>query len=244
MNIYASMSYYGLNLSEEDYPMMQDVIDAKVGDLESWESFLPAWKKVLMEHNTDRAAALLMEVSSWLEGIEGVARLARGWKATQPRGYLFWIQCLIGEGDWQSVLVATQEALEVLPKEGFRVQVSQYLIQAAQELGEERYILQGKCERFFSSCDEQDLLGLLDEAIKQNLRTRELENALEFLQSHRQSGDVADELYVKVLLMSAKLGKAFCVRGKRKRLLVGLMERQESFLAASYLFSQIALNKR
>ncbi|MEK7275337.1 MAG: hypothetical protein AAB110_08770 [Candidatus Desantisbacteria bacterium] len=215
MNIHAPMSHYDLNLSKESYPLMQDVIEAKRGDLKSWDSFLPAWKKALMGCHTDRAEVLLMEAVNWLEGIEGVARLARNWKATQPRGYLFWIQSVAEKGDWTGILAIAQEALEALPKNGFRVQVSQYLIQAAQELGEEKLILHGKRERFFSSDKEQNLLGLLDEAIRQNLRTNELENALEFLQGHKRPENAGNELYVKVLLMSGKLIEAFC-EGKKE----------------------------
>ncbi len=48
---------------------------------------------------TNRADVLLMETVNWLEGIEGIARLARDWKSTQPRGYLFWIQCLVTKND-------------------------------------------------------------------------------------------------------------------------------------------------
>ncbi len=234
MNIHAPMSRYGLNLSEESYPLMQDVIDAKRDDLKSWDSFLPAWKEALTGCQTDRAEVLLMEAVNWLEGIEGVARLARNWKAAQPRGYLFWIQFLAEKGDWTGVLAIAQEALDSLPKDGFRVQVSQYLIQAAQELGEEKLILQGKRERFFSSEEEQDLLGLLDEAIRQNLRTKELENALEFLQEHKRPGDTGNELYVKALLMSGKLNEAFC-EGKKEEA-VGWSNGKAGIVFGSTLF--------
>jgi len=76
---------YNENDYDEDYPMIQDVIDARPGEMQDLESFLPAWKKVLTVNGTKgRPAVLLLETVNFLEGISGVSRMARKWKNSQP----------------------------------------------------------------------------------------------------------------------------------------------------------------
>jgi len=206
MTVYAQMDPYRLKLSEEKYPMMQDVADAKAGVLEDWESFLPLWERKLADYNTDRSAVLQMEAIQWLEGTEGLARMARKWKASQPRGYLFWIQYLADEGEWEDMIDACQEALDIFPENSFREQVSEYFVKAGAELGNEKYVLQGKRERFLSSPGERNLLDLLEEAASQNARSKELNVVLAYMEDQKSS---EEELYIRMLLMDGRLKEAF-----------------------------------
>lgn len=229
MGVYAGMNRYRLDLSGEKHPMVRDVADSRPGDMDGWDSFLPAWEKLLGSCDTDRAAVLQMEAANWLNGTKGVVRLAKKWKADQPRGYLFRILCVAENKDWKGVISACQEALDVLPKNSFREQASQYLEQAGKELGQEKYVLQGKRERFLSSPDEKNLLDLLEEAGTQNVRSGELEAIL----SGKDITAVQRNLYIKILLMAGKLKEAF-KEGKNEKS-VGWSSGKAGVLFASIL---------
>jgi len=106
---------YNENEYNEEYPMRQDVIDAKPGEMEGMEWFLPAWKKVLTARGTNaRPAVLLLETVNRLEGVSGVSRRARKWKNTQPQGYLFWLDILRKENDQKGIIRVSKEALKEL----------------------------------------------------------------------------------------------------------------------------------
>ncbi len=216
MGVYAGMNRSCLDLSKEKFPLARDVIDSRPGDMDGWESFLPAWEKLLASCDTDRAAMLQMEAVNWLNGTEGVARLAKQWKADQPRGYLFWIQCVAENKDWKEVINVCQETLDVLPKNSFREQASQYLEQAGKELGEDKYMLQGKRERFLSSPGEDNLLDLLEEAGTRNVRTGELEAILAQGKKIGHPSGIGNDLYIKILLMAGRLSEAFEERKNEK----------------------------
>ncbi len=208
MDIGAAMNRFRLDLSSELFPMLQGVIDARPGDLPELDSFLPAWEKRLARSHTSRAAVLRLEALDRLEGTEGLSRLARQWKAGQPIGYLFWIQRLEEKGDWQEILDASLEALEAFPMSSFREQAAEYLVKAGEELGNETAVLQGKRERFFSVTDEKNLMGLLEEAEKQEVRSRELEAALALRDHIEASPGGRSGLHLKMLLMAGKLDEA------------------------------------
>jgi hypothetical protein len=58
----------------EDYPILQDIVDAKPGEMQDLEAFLPAWKKALSQRGTNtRSAVLLLEAVHRLEGTSGVS---------------------------------------------------------------------------------------------------------------------------------------------------------------------------
>ena len=79
-------STYNQNNYDEDYPMMQDVIDARTGEMAGLESFVPEWKKVLSKRELKgRSSVLLLEAVNRLEGISGVSKLAKKWKNSQPQ---------------------------------------------------------------------------------------------------------------------------------------------------------------
>jgi len=196
---------YSENEYNEEYPMMQDVIDAKPGEMEDMESFLPAWKKVLTAKGTKcRPAVLLLETVNRLEGISGVSRLAKKWKNTQPHGYLFWLNILKKQNDQKGIIRVSTEGLKGLKEGRSRERVAEFMVDAAEELNDAKHLLLGKRERFFSYMSDQNLLDLVGEATKQNARDREIDAVINFFKA-RKSLDEEKGLYIKALLMSGEL---------------------------------------
>ena len=199
---------YNENEYNENYPMMQDVIDTKPGEMESMDSFLPAWKKVLTVKGTRaRPAVLLLETVNRLEGVNGVSRLAKKWKNTQPQGYLFWLNILKKENDQKSIIRVSKEALKALKKGTFRERVAEFIIGAAEELNDAKHLLLGKRERFFSYMNDQNLLDLVAEATKQNARDKEIDAVIDSFKGQKSLYEEKD-LYVRALLMSGDLHTA------------------------------------
>ena len=92
------ISTYDQNIYDENYPLLQDVIDARLGEMADLKSFLSGWKNVLGKRELKgRSSVLLLEAVYRLEGITGVSRLAKKWKNSQPQGYLFWLKILEAE---------------------------------------------------------------------------------------------------------------------------------------------------
>ncbi len=205
------------NEYDENYPMMQDVIDARPGEIEGMESFLLVWKEVLTERGTrGRHAVLLLETVNRLEGISGVSRLAKKWKNSQPQGYLFWLNILKEENDQKGIIAVSTEGLKVLKEGNFRESVAELMIDAAGKLNDAGHLLIGKRERVFSHMSDQSLLDLVDEATKQNVRNEELDTVINFFKA-RKSIDVDEKvLYVKTLLMSGKLDSAVAMAKNEK----------------------------
>jgi hypothetical protein len=196
------------NEYNEDYPMMQDVIDARPGEMGGLESFLPAWKKVLTAKGKKaRPAVLLLETVNCLEGVIGVSKLARKWKNTQPQGYLFWLEVLRKKNDQKGVIRVSKEALKALKKGRMRERVADFMMEAAESLNDAKHLLLAKHERFFSYTSDQNLLDLVAEATKQNRRDEELSAVIDSFKAEKPVYEEKD-LYVKVLLMSGKLDRA------------------------------------
>jgi tetratricopeptide (TPR) repeat protein len=210
-------SPYNQNDYNEDYPMLQDVIDAKPGEMQGLEAFLPAWKKALSKRGTKaRSAVLLLEVVNRLEGISGVSKLARKWKNSQPQGYLFWLNILKNENDQQAMVEVSKEGLKALKKGKSRERVAEFLIDAATNLKDAQHLLLGKRESFFSHMNDQNLLDLTEEALKQNSREKELDRVIQFFKARKSMDDDQKSLYIKTLLMSGKLNSAFAMAKKEK----------------------------
>jgi hypothetical protein len=208
---------YNENEYDEDYTLLQDVIDARPGEMAGMESFLPAWKNVLEKKGTKgRPAVLLLETVNRLEGINGVSRLAEKWKNNQPQGYLFWLDILKMENDQKGIIKVGTEGLKALKEGRFRERVAEFMIDAAAKLNDAKHLLFGKRERFFSHTSDQNLLDLLDEAIKQDLRVRELGVVISYFKSPKSMDDDQKALYVKTLLMAGQLDTAFAMAKKEK----------------------------
>ena len=207
--INAPLHHHYLDLPSEKLPMLQDVIDARPGDMPEWDMFLPSWEKRLAHRRGDRADVLRMEAKYKLEGTGGLSKLARNWKSGQPLGYLFWIQCLEAEGNWREMPDACVEALDAIPAGNFREQAAGYLTRAATQLDSPELVLLGRRERFLSWPTESNLLQLLAEARGQNVRSRELDTALALLGERKRDKDSSQEiLRVKALLMAGRLPEA------------------------------------
>jgi len=208
---------YNENEYDEDYPLLQDVIDARPGEMADMESFLPAWKNVLAKKGIKgRPAVLLLETVNRLEGINGVSRLAEKWKNNQPQGYLFWLDILKMENDQKGIIKVGTEGLKALKEGRFRERLAEFMIDAAGKLNDAKHLLLGKRERFFSHTSNQNLLDLLGEAIKQDLRVRELGVVISYFKSPKSMGDDQKALYVKTLLMAGQLDTAFAMAKKEK----------------------------
>lgn len=90
------------------------------------------------------------------------------------------------------------------------------MIDAAGKLNDAERVLLGKRERFFSHTSDQNLLDLVDEAIKQKARDEELDRVIHFFKSSKSMGNNQKTLYVKTLLMSGQLHHAFAMTNKDK----------------------------
>lgn len=212
MEINVNMFEFRYVPSEGNYPLLQDVFDAKTGDLPDRDEFLRDWSHALEGKTNHRAFVLFLEAINWLEGTEGVAHEVR--KQRIPVGYLYWLAQLISSQTWQEVSTIAQEALENLPEGNFRAQAAEMLCLAGQETGKDALILQGKREHFFSTPTNDTLALLLEEANRQNARNEELKNALRFLTAQPQLVD----LRVKALLMLGHLDEASGLVDKTKPL--------------------------
>jgi len=207
---------YHENEYDEDYPLMQDVIDAKPGEMADLESFLPAWEKALIKKGTKgRPAGLLLETVNRLEGINGVSRLAQEWKDSQPQGYVFWLNILKKQNDQKDIIRVSTEGLKALKEGRPREGVAEFMIDAAKELHDANHILLGKRERFFSYMSDQNLLDLVDEAATQCKRDNELDTIINFFEG-RKAIDEGKELYARALLMSGNLNSAFTLAKNEK----------------------------
>ncbi len=207
---------YHENEYDEDYPLMQDVIDAKPGEMEDLESFLPAWKKYLTKRGTKgRPAGLLLETVNRLEGINGVSRLAKKWKNSQPQGYLFWLNILKKENDQKDIIRVSTEGLKALKEGKSRERVAEFMIDAAKELNDAKHVLLGKRERFFSYMSDQNLLDLVAESTIQGKRDNELDTAIKFFKA-RKSINEEKGLYARALLLAGKLNEAVVMAKNEK----------------------------
>jgi hypothetical protein len=208
MDIHAGLNPAMLNLTDEPYPMLQDIIDARPETMEDWDDFLNQFSAALQKHKTNRSEMLMIEISFLQNGITGITKLARQWKTKQPRGYLFWIQTLIDNEDWKAASDSCLEALNIFSNTSFREQAAEHLIQCAKKLDNKDLILTAKREKFISSPDKDNLLSLVYEASAQNVRDKELSNLMiSYQQSRKNFSNGA--LYIQFLLMAGNLKAAF-----------------------------------
>jgi hypothetical protein len=207
---------YNENEYDKNYPLIQDVIDAKPGEMADLQSFLPAWEKALIKRGTKgRPAGLLLETVHRLEGINGVSRLAKEWENSQPQGYLFWLKILKKENDQKGIIRVSREGMKALKEGKPRERVAEFMMDAAKELNDAEHILLGKRERFFSYMSDQNLLDLVDEATTKGKRGNELDTVIKFFED-RKAIDEGKELYARALLMSGNLNSAFALAKNEK----------------------------
>jgi hypothetical protein len=208
---------YNENEYDENYPLMQDVVDARPGEIAGLESFLPAWNKFLVKKGKKgRPAVLLLETVNRLEGINGVSKLAKKWANSQPQGYLYWLKILKQNNDPKGIIIVGTKGLKALKQGRFRERVAKFIIDAAEKQNDTKTLLMGRRERFFSRISHQNLLDLVGEAIIQNGRDDELDRVDHFFKSCKSMDDDQKALYVKTLLMSGQLNNAFAMAKKEK----------------------------
>ena len=217
LNLQASINDRILDLENESYPMLQDVIDARTGTLEDWDAFLKQWQSALKKSATHRAAMLQLEAVGFLEGTSGVADLARRWGKNKPRGALYWIQRLAENEEWQSAADACLETLDMLPGGTFREQAAGYLIEAGEHLDRKDYLLTGKREKLLSSPDEANFLTFIDEANQQNVRKREIDGLKPVFAKEKLSQYGEDTLYTKFLLVTGDVKTVFAKEKKETK---------------------------
>lgn len=202
MQIYDSQFESRYAPSEGNYPQLQDVFDAKAGELPDWEAFLKQWRQALADQTNSRAFVLSLEAVNWLEGVTGVARDVR--KRRIPVGYLFWLDQLTSKHLWQEAGEIAQEALDNMPEGSLRAQAADMMNSVGAETGNQGLMLQGRREGFYSTPNMSSLALFLEEAIRQDVRNAELENALSFLNTKEH----VVSLKVHVLLMLGRLDEA------------------------------------
>jgi hypothetical protein len=208
---------YRENEYDQDYPLLQDVVDARPSEMQDLESFLPVWNKVLGKKETKgRPAVLLLETVNRLEGIKSVSKLAKKWKNSQPQGYIFWLDILKKENDIEGIIKVGKEGLKALKEGRFRERVAEFMIDGAEELNDAEGLLIGKRERFFSYISDQNLLDFVKEAIKQDAREKELGGVINHFKSRKTMDDDQKTLYVKTSLMAGQLHDAFEIAKKEK----------------------------
>jgi len=196
------------NIQGRDMALLQDVIDAQLGTMPDMQEFLAQWEKALAGkgHRPERLARLRLEAAYMLGRNEGIAKLVRSWKDKQPLGYVVWLQHLVAAQKWERISDAATEALEVLPMGPERRFAAVNLAQAGQNMHNDDLVLEGKKEAFRSSLDEHDLLLLMDEANRLNIREKEMAWSLDVLRKKSTKKTYnADRLLAKLYLMAGDL---------------------------------------
>ncbi len=210
MDVDAPIGMHGFDMASERFPMLRDVIDAGTAGMARLDDFLAEWAEALKDHRSNRARILLLEAVGFLDGTEGVAKLARVWGKTQPRGYLYWIQILLRENDWRAASEVCKEALEVLPPGLFRKQAAGYLATAGGALEDPGMVLDGKRWKLLSAPTDADLLDFVEEADGQAVRQAELKAALAVYKTHAPVSEPgADAVHMNLLLMAGEIKSAF-----------------------------------
>ena len=191
-------------------PMMQDVIDAKTDEMKDLDGFFKAWRKLLEKRWAQhRPARLLLEAVHHLSGVEGVSGLARKWQDKQPAGYQFWLDILKEHADSKEIIGVSLEALGALKQGDAKRTVAEVLMDAAAAAGDAPRLLEGRRERFFARPDGRSLLAWTAEAARQEVRSDELDKAIQFLLSCKSRNPDQEGLLVKCLLMAGRLEDAF-----------------------------------
>jgi hypothetical protein len=210
--------------SKELLPSLRDIFDVKVGELDGWHDFLEVFKEKLKQENGNRAFLLYLEAINYLgglqlDGLQGVTSEVRNRKI--PVGYLYWLDQLETNKSWHELAEVSQESLDNMPFDNLRTYAADKLSVAGENIKESSLVLQGKRERFFSVPQEENLLFLLKESIKQDVKEVELTKALDFLEPNKKSDNKPGKeenfrmgrssflLKIKVTLMLGNLEDAY-----------------------------------
>jgi hypothetical protein len=208
MNLDASLRYDKTE-NNAAYPMLCDVMNTRQGKMADLESFYPEWKSLLEKKGLEgRPSSLLLEAVHQTEGIKGVEKLARAWGSAQPNGYLFWLNLLMAEKQFDKASTISRQAIKLVKKGKKREELSQVLVEASRSAGNEEGILEGKFEKFYSSPNDENMSQAMAEAIKLNQRETGLARILNFYSQKKKMSDDEKNLYIKALLMNGNLKNA------------------------------------
>lgn len=203
----------------DNHPLLRDLLDAQVADPPDFADFLLAWERALAAKGCDanRLATLRLEAASLRGGVEAVATLARQWQARQPKGYLYWMAMLAELAEWPRVREVAREALAALPVGEAREQAARFLVTAASHLQDEALLLAARRECFLSRANAHNLMRLLAEADRQQLRAPELDAAIITLMGRQGESDYLERaLPIKALLMAGRVDEARAMVAKAK----------------------------
>jgi hypothetical protein len=206
MRLEARLSPAWLDVYENPYPMLEDVMQALPQELPEREEFLREWLEALRSESSDRAQMLLLEAAALVEGPDGVRSRVQAWGGQKPLGWLFWMRLLALRNDWHGVATAAAEALPLVAQPQPRARIAERLTEAGTKLRRADLVLTGKREIFFSRPSDKRLLRLLDEAEMRGVHDQELERALEFVTACEHDHET---LRMKLLLMTGRLEAAF-----------------------------------
>ena len=112
------------------------------------------------------------------------------------------------------------------------------MIDAADKLNDAEYLLLGRREKVFSYMSDQNVLDLVDEAIKQDARNEELNTVIDYFKACKSIDVNQKILYVKSLLMSGRLDEAIGMTKNEKS--VGWSYRSHAGLVFGSVMSFIA----
>lgn len=161
IDIQAPLSDYRYDIYENDDPLLVDIEDAKLEELPGKREFLFDWIELVTGYGTDRANILLLEAVYVKDGIDGVQELARKWKGRQPRGYLFWINILKDQKDWNKVIDTAREASSVITFNYLRGVIAREMINAGEKKDLEIKVLMmnGNLSDAFLKVNRANVLG-------------------------------------------------------------------------------------
>lgn len=199
---------------EKWLPSLQDVYNARPGDIAGWNDFLQGIQTALQRKSDNRAVLLCLEAVHRTDGFQGLAAAVRQKKS--PVGYLYWLNQLEEEVLWEKTAQAALEALDSMPPDRLRTAAAAALIRAGEQTEKKDLVLYGKQEQFFSEPNGQHLNCWLEEARKQEDKEEMLHTALAFL-NNRLGSSQKDKsweenrfflLKIKVLLLLGRLEDA------------------------------------
>ena len=166
-------------------PKLDDLIQISPLPLPDRDSFLADWIAFLRGQPGGEADAWLREAVGLAHGTTGLEALARGEGKQRPRAYLDWFTALAQEGKPCEVLVAAQEAFDVLPAElPIHAAIADHLCAAAEKLDEPALLAAGRWEAFTAKPCLARLLDLWDSAGTGDARTALMRRAQQRLQEY------------------------------------------------------------
>jgi tetratricopeptide (TPR) repeat protein len=166
-------------------PKLDDLIQITPAPLPDRDKFLAGWIAFLRGQPSEEADTWLREAIWLAHGTAGLEALARGEGKQRPRAYLDWFTALAQEGKHREVLVATQEALDVLPAElPIHAAIADHLCAAAEKLNALTLVRAGRWEAFTAKPTLPRLLDLWEAAAPGDDRTALMRRALQRLQDY------------------------------------------------------------